>query len=456
VKRVSLGLAFIVAELAIVSSARAAAVSQLADDVARALGALPAAAVVVAAPLVTDQAAPKGDDLALRVAALLAGRIAKATRAHNQPAQLGTARALAGKGGALVYVQVEIAKGELRASADVYPVMRNSWDRVRNPLPAPTAHAFASAKIDAEVRAFLAPIVLEQAEVHKATHEEKDVLAAACGDVDGDGGMELAIVSRTRVTLGHVRGGKFVPLHAEVWSKLAPRAPAPLREPIGSAVIASGLFEDSHDSLASRGPRLLVGSTDRGGVSLTPNFALHSELFGIPLAFTDGPLCARANAGASALEGPLVDCAMVKAPEPKLDLPAARFDAFALANISARDGGTKTVVAAREPGGKLRVRVGDAPARTYEGVGAQIAIADLDQDGAPELVTTLDGEPDAITIATLPALPASGATGAVADPKVRMKLAAPGGVRALCTCPPEERGAPALVAVVGSEVWIIR
>ena len=128
-----------------------------------------------------------------------AARGGRARAPADGAARRRRARSRGGRG-ALVYVQTrDRARGTCARRVDVYPSMANAWDRIRNPLPAPTGHAFASAKIDAEVRAFLAPLVLEQASVHRAKHDEGDVLAAACGDVDGDGGDELrARVARAR------------------------------------------------------------------------------------------------------------------------------------------------------------------------------------------------------------------------------------------------------------------
>ena len=45
----------------------------------------------------------------------------------------------------------------------------------------------------------LQPIVLEQAKVHKARHEETDVIALGCGDLDSDGGLEIVVASRARI-----------------------------------------------------------------------------------------------------------------------------------------------------------------------------------------------------------------------------------------------------------------
>jgi hypothetical protein len=68
--------------------------------------------------------------------------------------------------------------------------------------------------------------------------------------------MEVALVSRARVALGHVRAGKFVVTKAAAWTQLAPRAGVPLREPLAGAVFRSP-------------GALLVGTTDRGGVQLS-------------------------------------------------------------------------------------------------------------------------------------------------------------------------------------------
>ena len=107
----------------------------------------------------------------------------------------------------------------------------------------------------------------------------------------------------------------------------------------------------------------------------------------------------------------------------------------------------------REPNGKLRLRrtahTPDAKPieATIDGVGAQLAIADLDLDGAPEVITTSDSPDDALAITTW------NAKGTLFP---RLRVPAKDGVRAVATCRPEERGVPAVVAVVGSEVWLVR
>jgi hypothetical protein len=436
--------------------------------------------VVVAAPLEADDPAPRGDALALRVAEGVAARIGAQAKAQSQTAQLATARALAGRASALVYVRAAIVKGDLRATLDVYPPMANAWDRIRNPLPAPTTHAVRSAKIDAGVRAYLAPLRLDQASVERARHDEGEVLAAACGDADGDGDNEIVLVSAARVALGRLRAGRFVAERTAAWSALGPVLPVPTREPIGAAVIAPGA--------------VAVGSTARGGMRLNPALALDASLVGLPVWAGDDVACLRPEPSAGAFDGAPVDCSLRGEARPRMAVPAPRFDAFGAAIVADAQGNARAVVAVREPSGRLRLKAGDTFGLGDGTFGAQLAVGDLDQDGVPEIATSADvlaggaqgaRAEDAIDVATWsrgstaagsaagapsgpsPAGGAAGATGwpgasegpgapPEAELRGRFHLAAPGGVRALAMCPPGDHGAPALVAVVGGEVWIVR
>jgi len=74
-------------------------------------------------------------------------------------------------------------------------------------------------------------------------------------------------------------------------------------------------------------------------------------------------------------------------------------------------------------------------------------VGDLDQDGDPEIVTTTAAG-DAIDVLTI--------RSAAASPESRLHLPTSDPVHALAVCPPEDHGAPALAAVVGREVWLVR
>jgi hypothetical protein len=348
-------------------------------------------------------------------------------------ASLATARAAAGHSAGLVFVSAQIEKGELRATVDLYPVVANTWDRVRVTAPAPRAHGFASAPIDAEIRTFLPVVTLEQAQVHKAHHDETEVLAVACGDLDGDGGMEIALVSRARVAVGHVRGKigeeKFTVDKAANWSALGPRVAAPLREPLGGVVFGDGT--------------LYVGTTDRGGIALGPNLDALTPLRGIPIASSGKNLCAHVDAGSSGFSGDPKGCSLTSDATTAAPLP--KYDTLAFADVVGKNGVARPIATARGADEKLIVRLGTA-SRSFDEAGAQVAVGDLDQDGVPEVVTTRNVADDAIEVWSY-----DGTT-----TRERKKIPAPDGVSALAICPPEANGVPALVAVVGSEVWIVR
>ncbi len=428
--------------------AHASALLHVAHEIAQGLGPIPPGAIVVASPITSDIPAPKADELAVRIAAQVAGRIGVA-KAHPQPAALAVARGVSGRAASLVYLQLEIAKGELRVTADLYPVVSNGWERLRNPVPGPRAHAFANAPLDAEIRGFLVPVLLEQSSLHKIKHDEGEVLAVGCGDIDGDGGNELVLVTRARVTIAKIRAGKLVVQRAAAWSTIASRAPVPMREPLASVVVSP------------RGHRgeILLGTTDRGGVVLDGSLVARRQLTGLPVIGTEGEGCASPSPEVGAYDGPVVPCevaapqANAAEPLPIFLPPTQRYDAIASLDAVARDGSVAQIVAAREPGGKLRIRRQDlGVARPIEGsldgAGAQLALADLDLDGTPEVITTSDGAgPDDLVLVS------SFAKGVLTP---RLRFPAKDGVRAIGVCPPEEKGVPAVVAVVGNEVWLVR
>ena len=405
--------------------AEASSVGSTTAQVAAGLGNVPAGALVVASPLESDVAPSpnRGDELALRIAQIVAGHVPGA-HAATKTQSLDQARANASRSSQLVYVHVQIQKGQLRLTVDAYPVVKNVWDRARLPPPPPTGHAYAAAPIDAEVRAFFPPLPLELTQVHKASHGEGEVLAAACGDLDGDGASEILLVSRERVALGRFRAGKFDVARTAQWTALGKRVPVPLREPLGGAAIEVG--------------RALVGTSDRGGVATDDSFGSPHPLMGLPIgAGTCAPIGTTRLMfeGHGACDGP------------PLPTRSAResFDAASAFDLVMPNGETVPAVATRE-GTKLRVHVGATEKASFDGAGAQVAVFDANLDGTPEVAFSNEGADDAITIVSL----GEGA------PKVVNRIAAPAGVHALAACPSIDGGSAALVAVVGPEVWLVR
>ena len=301
------------------------------------------------------------------------------------------------------------------------------------PLPEPQGHRFVDVPIDAEVRSFLPPILLERVSVHKSRLEE-DVRAIGCGDFDGDGGLELVLVSDKRAMIAHAQGKKLVVDRSVPFSRGLSRAPVPLRESLSSIAI-----EERGTS------RLWVASTDYGGLLLDDALEKTEATTRIPMQTPRGVMCATPRPEAAAFEGPFVACREGDN-SPELLAPLPKFDAYGFAALIGKNGASNgVVVAAREPTGKLRVVRGEQSV-AIEGAGAELALGDLDQDGIVEIVTSSDGNDDALHVQSW-----DGTT-----LRTRLRFPAPGGVRAVTVCPPEAHGAPFIAAVVGNEVWLVR
>lgn len=424
-----------------------AALARIAAALAQDLLRSPARALIAAAPLTSDAPAPRGAQLVTALAAQLAGRRGAGAHARSEPIALGPARAAAHGDSALIHLTVEIAGGQLRATADVYPVPRNVWAKIRDPEPGPVAHAFAEAPLDAEVRTFLAPIPLTAARVERGRNFEGDVVALACGDLDQDGGLEIISVGRRRVSSVRLRGGRVIPLLSRNWPDLAPVAAAPFREPVGFA------------SLIKRGPSLApttfvdVGLTDRGkSVRLDAGLQVAAAFPGIAVPDGDSAACARLTA--LTVTGAVGPC-FAGDPPPFSPSIGGQYDAFASARLLSPRGEPFTVWAGREKG-VLEVRDDYGHRLGVESVGAQLAVGDLDQDGDPEILASLDTPnplDDAVVVRSW-----AHASKAPAGARLKeiLRLPAASGVRALAVCPPDGPGRAPFVVATSDEIWVVR
>jgi hypothetical protein len=146
-------------------------------------------------------------------------------------------------------------------------------------------------------------------------------------------------------------------------------------------------------------------------------------------------------------------CAETDSTPPSL-ADEAPLDAAASGVFVSPRGVVRIIDAARDPRtGDVALRTADRTA-TLARAGAQVAVGDLDQDGAPEVITTLDvlAQPsanadDALVITTWEH-----------DGSLREKARTdvPAGIRALAACPPEGRGPGAVVLATVGELWIVR
>lgn len=422
----------------------ATAVSKVADAIATGLGKLPANALVAASALVSDPPATKGDKLVIAIASQIAGRFQNGAHAHAEVTSLAPARGLAGGHGApaLVHVAVEIAAGKLRVTADVYPVPKTVWSKIRDPEPAPIVHAFAEALIDAEVRSYLPAIPLVTPQVDRGRNFESEVVALACGDLDRDGSSEIATVSRRRVTTSRIRGGKVEPLRGKGWIDLSPVSPAPLREPYAFAsLVERGAGPDARTTLD-------VGLTDRAlSIRFDRGLEVDSTFAGLPIPDGAGVACTRMSA--LVVTGPIGPCKKGD-PAPLGPSVGGQYDAFASAALVDAGGAPFVVWAGRERG-IVELRDDASHAARVPDMGAQLAVGDLDQDGDPEIlgsVDTLNALDDAVVVKTW-----RRGTGKVEE---RLRIPAAAGVHALGVCPPDGPGHTPFLVATADEIWVVR
>ena len=420
------------------------AIARVAESLARDLARAPGRALVASGMVTSDASAPRGAQLSGALAAQLAGRKSSAWRARAEPSPLAAARDAARAEGALVYLTVDIANGKLRVTADVYPVPRSVWARLRDAQPGPIAHAYAEAPLDAEVRSYLDKIPLVGATVDRAKNFEGDVVALACGDLDEDGSPEILVVGRRRVSVVNLRGGRVHPIRSRAWPELSPVAPAPLREPIGFAVLRGG---------EGRGPAWLdVGLTDRSkSVRLDGKLEVVDTFPGLAVPDGDGSACTRI--ASMVVTGPVGRCAPADG-TPHAPSIGGQYDAFASARLLTPKGAPFVVWAGRERG-TLELRDDAGHKAGLESIGAQLAVGDLDQDGEPEVISSLDTQNPLEDAVVVRAWARTSDGPAASRIKEVERFPAGAGVRALAVCPPTGPGRAPFVVATADELWVI-
>lgn len=416
-------------------------VDTLARAAASALDRIPEGTVIASAALESSEPAPRGSALTALMLEHVAGRLGPRVRVDPEARSVDDARKRARRAPGIVLLRPRIAQGRLHLRADVYASRRTVWTRARAPQTGPVAHAYVQAPIDAEVRSYLEPIGFEAPRVSKYRDADPDIVAVACGDLDGDGGAELLTMTRSRVLSVKLGDGKVTRLREARWEELAPIAPVPLRQPLGFVTIV----EPAHAPLGAG--YVDASLTDRSGsVRLDADLKLVKRMpfKALPVAHATG--CTWV---VDLLLGEeLMACDSGDPPIASEGKLRYRSDAFASTFATTRNGEGRTVFAMRRDGAvAVKQRAEDV---VVGRAGAQLAVADLDQDGDVEILSTMDvlaPRFDALEVRTLLA------SGTV---KTRYKLPVPTGVQAVAACPADGRGPRPVVLASQGELWVVR
>ncbi len=385
---------------------------------------------VVSRPL---DGAPEGSDVR-GVAAVLS----RLTAARVQGQDGGVARGLPdailrSKTARLLWLQPKLNGDQLAVTADVFATERSFWEKVKQAAPGPQQHAFANARIDVEIRSYFPKIQLVATRIRKAISPTPHPLALACGDVDGDGSLELAVAGRHRLHIGKIRDGAFQSRTSLRWSDISPVAPTPLRQPLVTLWMQDGAG-------------LRFGSSDRRKLGVLSE-RFETSTGGEDLLPWPGLGCVqRRDMG---LDSRIVDCQTGEAAE-SLPPTQAPLDTLAGDVLTARDGSTNTVAAARAIGApELHLFDERGQAAVIADAGAQAAVGDLDLDGYAEIAVsrdTLEPKSDSLRVFTWQ------------PPNVepRFELSVPGGVDAIALCPVEGPDQGPAVIATGKQLWVVQ
>jgi len=360
------------------------AVAALADGVATALGAPPEGHPGVALWL----RAP-ADGLAPSLGAALAGALGRAGWVVSplDPGADPEAAARAAGADWLLHLVAGAPDGaELAAVGEAVPLWSSFFLQGRpGARAAPPRPVSARAPVDASAALLLRPAAradLSRLALRRLVRLPYPVLALAAGDA-GEPGASILLVEPGAVRLLDAAGRELAS------RPLEPGALSPARLPAAAAVLGPlGAGRIGVAASGATGGLVLV----RRGARLEPAGSLPMA----PLAAGDAGVLFGAFADG---RGALQDLLAV-GPAPAAPPRSARL----LAGVAAAPRGRSPAFAALRPGGELELLGPSlAPLGQVQGVGAGFALADLDGDGAAELVASQPtaGEPDRLRVIRL-------------------------------------------------------
>lgn len=313
----------------------------------------------------------------------------------------------------------------LHVNATLLGERASVWARIKGSSNQILAHTFASRALDAELRSYLPALPLVQPSLRAFTSSISQLNAIACGDIDRDGIIDVAVANRQEVAWGTLTVDGFVPRRTAALPSLSPVATVPLREPLTSLWI--------------HGATLEVSTTDREHwLRLDPRLEVLDKR---PHVWGVGPGVCVAR-GAATGSSTTTECSETAS---NTVATHATFDRHVVVPLTPplrawRDSKT----------GNVTVTRGDDTWTLVER-GAQIAVADLNNDGTLEVVTTsstlLRNEDEVAVHSLIPSDP---------TPRLLWTVPVSAGVDAVAICPPEAAKQNAIVVASNSHVGVLQ
>lgn len=426
-----------------VSSSPGGTLSSLALRLSRELS-IESEPLVVVGPLQTEDVeltsearAALQEKLRLVLGSAVPRLAARSSEAFSYPEARSEARK---RGLSLVYLSPSLRAGQLLLSVDAVNWPRSFWQRSRAPEGIVTAHLSLRAPIDAELRRFLPRPRALWSNTQRYSSPLRDVVALACGVTDEDE-PTLVVVGRREITRGRFRGAHFVPEHRVAWNDLSPLAPTPLRSVIAGARFGSTGLE--------------IGSSDRAYmIRLTPQLTFAARApRALPLesgdcsTFTSTGLSKTTQACAWSTARPAARSSWRAPSEESNSLStrtkAAWTDAAGIVHQLdwqvPSDGSPSPI--------ELRSGLDADRSLLLRDVGTAIGFADLDGDGALELIAS-SAERDP----TRDHLKLLSYDGSTLLPRAELQIP---GVRALTVCPFFGTNPLQVIVATDNQLWVL-
>ena len=304
----------------------------------------------------------------------------------------------------LLDLEVTIHEGYLHLQGNLAATDRHLWRDLLQPSRGVLSHLHASVRVDAEVRAFQGSVKTRSLRYTARRHAVAagEVLGLATGDLDGDGSNELVVLHPHKLTVLRLRGGKLELVAAA--DLPPPSAPLRPRRVMGTLALAD-TDGDGHPEVLAR------SSEQQHGVHMAlggKDLATRGTLTGYPLLAGPGKtarLLAEAVPGKDLFDGARLATALAAtaAPDPRKKAPAvtrklpATFYSFKAVEVSRQKGGPRRHMGLVDAAGRLHLYAGQltTPSLISPGAGVALDLADLDDDGSLEVVTTGTDAPTA-------------------------------------------------------------